>query len=244
MNGKTIWIGAVRHLALAIVAGCMTIAALSTAAAQTPDKSKHMIEGVRDARYCELIPVVRRGIQLVATVYNTLGLNDCPPELWDKITEATMKKRFGALKVMLNGPRHFVMDAIAAAGDTAAGKTVDAEGLALTARATIKVDLSGLRAKPYRERTIERETRYVFRAGKPVFLLVRPDGVRYAMQSYAQIIDKSLSYDDLSALASRLKLPAGWRYEVMKPDTDLMLGAQGKATVVQDDLDDTYQKLD
>ena len=65
----------------------------------------------------------------------------------------------------------------------------------------------------------------MFRAGKPVFLLVRPDGVRYAMQSYAQIIDKSLSYDDLSALASRLKLPAGWRYEVMKPDTDLMLGA-------------------
>jgi hypothetical protein len=99
-------------------------------------------------------------------------------------------------------------------------------------------------AKPYRERTIERETRYVFRAGKPVFLLVRPDGVRYAMQSYAQIIDKSLSYDDLPALASRLKLPAGWRYEVMKPETDLLLGAQGKATVVQDDLDDTYQKLD
>ena len=43
---------------------------------------------------------------------------------------------------------------------------------------------------------------------------------------------------------SRLKLPAGWRYEVMKPDTDLLLGAQGKATVVQDDLDDTYQKLE
>jgi hypothetical protein len=64
------------------------------------------------------------------------------------------------------------------------------------------------------------------------------------MQSYAQIIDKSLSYDDLPALASRLKLPAGWRYEVMKPDTDHLLGAQGKATVVQDDLDDTYQKLD
>ncbi len=151
-----------------------------------------MIDGVRDARYCELIPVVRHGVHLIATVYNTLGLNDCPPDIWDKITEAAMKKRFGALKVVLNGPRHFVMDAIAAAGDTAAGKTVDAEGLALTARATIKVDLSGLRAKPYRERTIERETRYVFRAGKPVFLLVRPDGVRYAMQSYAQIIDKSL----------------------------------------------------
>ena len=30
----------------------------------------------RDARYCEIIPVVRRGIHLVATIYNTLGHND------------------------------------------------------------------------------------------------------------------------------------------------------------------------
>jgi hypothetical protein len=30
----------------------------------------------------------------------------------------------------------------------------------------------------------------------------------------------------------------------MVPDKDLVLGAYGKATVVQDDLDNTYQKLD
>ena len=57
-----------------------------------------MIEGVRNVRYCEIIPVVRSGFHLVATVYNTLGLNDCPPAVWDKITEAAMKKRFGALR--------------------------------------------------------------------------------------------------------------------------------------------------
>jgi hypothetical protein len=237
--------GAQRRFAGITAAAAITVAlAMSSASAQTVDTKKHMIDGVRDARYCEIIPVVRRGVHLLATVYNTLGLNDCPPETWDKITEPSMKKRFGALKVMLDGPRHFVMDAIAAAGDTAAGKTIDVEGMGLTARATINVGLTGLLAKPYRERTIDRETRYVFRANQPVFLLVRPDGVRYAMQSYAQMIDKSLSYADLPALGGRLKLPAGWRYEVMKPDTDLMLGAQGKATVVQDDLDDTYQKLD
>ena len=131
MASNRIRVRAVRSLVTTIVSTALIItAALTPAAAQTPDKGKHMIDGVRDARYCELIPVVRRGIHLVATVYNTLGLNDCPPEVWDKITEAAMKKRFGALKVVLNGPRHFVMDAIAAAGDTAAGKTVDAEGLA------------------------------------------------------------------------------------------------------------------
>jgi hypothetical protein len=243
MMSKTIGLGGARSL-LMMLASAATMLALTPAAAQTADKTKHMIEGVRDARYCELIPVVRHGVHLIATVYNTLGLNDCPPEIWDKITEAAMKKRFGALKVVLNGPRHFVMDAIAAAGDTAAGKTIDAEGLGLTARATINVGLAGLRAKPYGERTIDRETRYVFRANQPVFLLVRPDGVRYAMQSYAQMVDKSLTYDDLPGLATRLKLPAGWRYEVMKPDSDLLLGATGKAIVVQDDLDNTYQKLD
>jgi hypothetical protein len=240
MVSNGIPVGVLRSIVLIV----FTAAAIASAGAQTADKTRHMIEGVRNVRYCEIIPVVRSGFRLRATVYNTLGLNDCPPAVWDKITEAAMKKRFGALQVVLNGPRHFVMDAIAAAGDTAAGKTVDADGLALTARATISVDLSGLRAKPYRERTIERETRYVFKAGQPVFLLVRPDGDRYAMQSYAQIIDKSLGYADLPKLGDRLKLPKGWRYETMTPDTDLLLGAQGKATVVQDDLDGTYQKLD
>jgi hypothetical protein len=148
------------------------------------------------------------------------------------------------MMAVLNGPRHFVMDAIGAAGDTASGATVEAGGLKLTARATIKLRLMNMRTKPYRERAVDRETRYVFRAGRPVFLLVRPDGARYAMQSYTEMTDKSLSYADLPALGSRLKLPAGWRYETMTPDADLVLGAQGKATIVQDDLDDTYQKLD
>ena len=43
-----------------------------------------------------------------------------------------------------------------------------------------------------------------------LFLLVRPDGGRYAMSAYAQIIDKSLSYADLPALGARLRCrPAG-----------------------------------
>jgi len=65
-----------------------------------------------------------------------------------------------------------------------------------------------------------------------------------AMQAYAQMIDKSLSYDDLPGLGARLKLPTGWRYEQMLPASDLVLGAHGAAIIVQDDLDNTYQKID
>ena len=57
-------------------------------------------------------------------------------------------------------------------------------------------------------------------------------------------MDKTLSYADLPALGARLKLPSGWRYSSMVPDTDLVLGAQRQATIVQDELENTYQKLD
>ncbi len=231
---------AFHSLATAAFAAC----AIASAAALTIDPAKHAIEGVRNARYCEIIPVVRSGFHLVATVYNTLGLNDCPAAVWDKIAEAEMKKRFGAIKVLLNGPRYFVMDTIVAGGDTASGEKIEAGGLALTERASIDLDLFGMRSEPYRERTIDRDTRYVFEAGKPMFVLVAPDGERYAMQAYAQMIDKTLSYDDLPGLGARLKLPAGWRYETFAPAADLVLGAKGEAVIVQDNLDDTYQKID
>jgi hypothetical protein len=40
-------------------------------------------------------------------------------------------------------------------------------------------------------------------------MLEAPDGSRYAMQAYSQIVDKSLDYAGLSALGNRLKLPSG-----------------------------------
>ena len=144
---------ALRSLAIAAFAA----GGIASAAALTIDPAQHAIDGVRNARYCEIIPVVRLGFHLVATVYNTLGLNDCPAAIWNKITEAEMKKRFGAIKVLLNGPRHFVMDKIVAGGSTATGEKIDAGGLELTERASIDLDLFGMRTEPYRERTIERE---------------------------------------------------------------------------------------
>jgi hypothetical protein len=202
------------------------------------------IENVRNVRYCEIIPIVRDGFHLTATVYNTLGLNDCPAAVWNAITEDAMKQRFDALTVLLNGPRYFIMDSIAASGATKTGKTIEAGGLKLTERATIDVGLLDLLHRPYREQTINRDTVYTFKAGRPVFMLEAVDGSRYAMQAYAQIVDKTLTYDDLPKLGAKLKLPSGWRYKSMTPDQDLVLGAQGTATVIQDELENTYQKLD
>jgi hypothetical protein len=75
-----------------------------------------------------------------------------------------------------------------------------------------------------------------------MFMVEAADGSRYALQAYSQIVDKTLNYDDLATLGPRLKLPSGWRYTTMTPDQDLVLGAQGKATVMKDDFDNTLSE--
>src|SRR6185312_15477412 len=129
-------------------------------------------------------------------------------------------------------------------GATKSGETIEIAGLKLTERATIDLGLLDLLHRPYREQTINRDTTYTFNAGSPVFMLEASDGSRYVMQAYAQIVDKTLDYAALPALGGKLKLPSGWRYSSMVPEKDLVLGAAGKATVIQDELENTYQKLD
>ena len=145
-------------------------ASVQTASAE-PIINGHTIEGVRNARYCEIIPVVRDGFHLKATVYNTLGHNDCPAKIWDDIGEDAMKQRFGALMVLMNGPRYFIMDEITASGASTSGKTIDVDGMQLTERTSIDLGLFDLLHRPYRETTIDRDTAYRFKAGSPVFLL-------------------------------------------------------------------------
>ena len=121
------------------------------------------------------------------------------------------------------------MDSIEASGATEAGKKIDAGGLELTERATIDVGLLDLLHRPYREQTINRDTIYRFNLGCQCSWSRRPTAA--AMQAYSRIVDKTLNYDDLATLGARLKLPSGWRYTTTTPDQDLVLGAQGKATV-------------
>jgi hypothetical protein len=146
------------------LAGFLLLAAGASAAGEpppTPTINGNVIEGVRNARYCEIIPIVRDGLHLVATVYNTLGLNDCPAQVWGGITEDAMKQRFGAVTVLLNGPRFFLMDSITASGPTKTGEQIEAGGLSLAERATIDVGLLDLLHRPYREQTINRDTVYL-----------------------------------------------------------------------------------
>ena len=83
----------------------------------------------------------------------------------------------------------------------------------------------------------------MFSGGKTVYELVAPSGKVYVMQSYALSIDPSMTEKSLATLASRLKLPEQWQYRVRKLDRDYIVQTTGEAHVIQDDFENTYQRV-
>ncbi len=199
---------------------------------------------LRDVRYCEVIPVTRKGRTLTAWVYNTLGLNDCPAAEWDALTEDAVNEAYGSVAAKLNGPRYWVIDRLVGSGSTAAGGRFNFGGIEMELRAQLETKLreGTVGEEFYAPNEVQRDTVYTYRAGRPVFELTAPDGHVYVMQSYARIKDKSLTIDDLASLGGRLSLPEGWTYSTRTLAEDLELASGGLAYVVNDDLYNAYQR--
>jgi hypothetical protein len=193
---------------------------------------------LHDARYCEIL--VLRGTPPAATVtvWNTIGLNKCPAKWWRGFKASSLAHELGATFVVLNGPRHFLMDSATAS----TGRIRSFHGQRMRKVATIPIHSAAeLAQTPYTDRTVDRTNTWKWKRGRTVFELIAPGGDVYVMQSYAQIKDPSLRLAALRSLGKRLKLPLGWHYRARKLRRPLVLSARGSATVLQDDLQDTYQ---
>ncbi|MFZ4814940.1 MAG: alpha/beta fold hydrolase [Phototrophicaceae bacterium] len=200
---------------------------------------------VRNVRYCEVVPTYRQRLTLRTEIWNTLGLNDCPADVWEALDADALQQQLGAVAVRLNGPRYWVMDEIAAQGGvTAEGRTATFGGLETVLRAELETPLRGdlVGEQFYTPNTVQRDTRYVFNAGEYIYTLNAPTGEQYVMQSYAQIIDPTLTIDALETLGERLTLPAGWRYEAVRLNETLNVLSVGQTTIIQDNLLNTYQQ--
>ena len=229
---------------LLLTATCLILHAAPDAAG-SPAETGHVRtrDNMRGQRYGEVIVV--RGGPFVFTggVYNTLGLNDCPDKLWRALDPRALKKQFRAAAVVLNGPRYFVMDRSSLANP---GRRETFGGLEARHFADVRVTWPTIlrgRAAPYNENAVTRTTEYLYEKGRPVHELIAPDGAHYVMQTYALIVDPSLTEAALHGLGKRLKLPPGWQYRSRVLDRYLVLRAHGTAHVVQDDFQNSYQRV-
>ena len=91
---------------------------------------------------------------------------------------------------------------------------------------------------------VARDTVFSYNAGRQVYELEDPRGVRYRMQSFSRVVDKELQLEDLQALGQRLNLPPGWSFSTRVLEKKLeLLTVDGIAEVVTDDLNNTYQRI-
>lgn len=199
---------------------------------------------LRNVRYCEVIPVTRKGRTLTSWVYNTLGLNDCPAAEWDALTEEEVNEEYGSIAAKLNGPRYWVIDNLVASGSTTSGERFTFGGIEMELRAKLDTKLreGTVGEEFYVPNEVQRDTVYTYMAGRPVYELTSPEGDVYIMQSYAQIKDKDLTIDGLASLGSKLSLPEGWTYATRTLTEDYELVTTGLAYVINDDLYNSYQR--
>ncbi|TPG33480.1 hypothetical protein [Mycolicibacterium hodleri] len=173
-----------------------------------------------------------------ATVYNTFPLNDCPAELWSRLDAGALAKEHDAAAALLNGPRYWLMDSVEKdmPGEP---EIVNFGGIDMIRQATVK--LTSMNPAPYLANIVSRNAVFVFDTGATVFELVDPAGGTWVMQTWSQVLDPALSYDDLAVLGDRLALPSGWSYGAHVLDEQLRIDTSTQdAQVLQDDLTNSY----
>lgn len=224
-----------RHLLAGLIL-VVTIAVGATSASAARHRAS--ISGIFDARYCEVLELHGSPPNASVTVWNTLGQNRCPESVWKSLNPATIAHHFGDTLVVLNGPRYFLMDSVSAT--VGAHRTFN--GLRTTEAATIPIRSATDLARPtYTDRTIDRANTWTWGAGRTLYELVAPGGDVYVMQAYAQIVDPNLTLSQLAGIGHRLKPPAGWRYRTVHLRRPYVLSVSRSATIVQDELENTYQ---
>ena len=206
----------------------------------TPPAAQRLISDQRGVRYGEILAVHARDDRLVAEVWGTQLLNDCPPELWDPLDAEAIAAELGAVFVKLNGPRHWMLDGLGT--KVAPVEPVLHSFGGLTTRRIAVVDLGDdPQQRPYTVRHVDRGATFFFDAGKPVHELVDADGTAYVMQAYCVGVDPTLTEADLPSLGDRLDLPAGWSFRTRVLDDELVVDTTATvATVIQDELENTY----
>jgi len=243
-----------RSIKLLAAAACL--AGLLMPAAATAAKSPISVGNnpkMYNERYCEYLFVhttpTATGAKLVGDVWNTFGLNKCPADKWEASDKTSLAALFpGTLVVKINGPRYWLINNATIRWDSRidprGGTVRQFPGLKMRFLTSVDVPLSAIAAggiTPYEETIVSRTTSFNFSRKYPLHELVSPAGKVYAMQAYSQIVDKTLKLKDLAGLGSKLALPARWKFRTRKLKKDLTLNTVGATTVLQDELQNTYQ---
>lgn len=197
-------------------------------------------------RYCEVLLFNEIGPVLRADVYNSMLLGTCPQDLWDALDDAQVAADYGAETANLNGVRFWVLDLIQSAIPPGPPVIEDFGGIPMRLSASVELPPGTTLEEPmpYAVNRVSRDTVFHYVAGRQVYELESPEGIRYRMQSFTRGQDPDQQLVDLQRLGQRLDLPAGWSFRVVMLAEDTPLPTvNGVAEVITDELGNTYQRI-
>lgn len=169
--------------------------------------------------------------------------DSAPADLMANYSDQQVMTEYNSPTVWMSGIRHWLMDKLRVGLST---NVRNMDGLDTRWAADIVLPEGANFGNPEQAYLIQDVTcnrTWFYDKGKPIFILDAPDGTPFIMQSYCQIIDPNLTYEQLPTLGEKLKLPAGWKYRTKTLDQNLTVnGIQpgNKWRVTQDELRNTY----
>lgn len=186
------------------------------------------------------------GDSVDADVYATLGCNLCPEQEWEAMDFTAIGAEYGATFAFENGPRYWVLDSIDGSSNPTGQACADTiGGIPMTLVASVRTSISGGQEVPeYNISVVDRNTVFHYNQGREVYQLQSNSGDCYIMQSFTTMENNTLATENLSNLGTQLNLPSGWSFSSHTLDEKLQLSTVNRqATVVTDDLSNTYQWL-
>lgn len=197
--------------------------------------TEFVVDPTRNLRYAELAIV---GDEFVS-FYNSIGLHEAPPDLWDALDADAAAKQLGAAMVVKNGPHWW-------ASDTSrfrfGSEVIEVQGLGFRFASNLPVAImasGGLAAgKYYQPFDAEKRLDLVYKTGKPVYELISPDSDVYLLQSTAAAMD------DFDTLGDRLSPADGWSFRIRQLDEDLSYVVDEMVPTVMDDVRNVYNLLE
>lgn len=202
---------------------------------------------MRGLRYCEVLLLDLGADGLRAEVYNTYPLTACEEDVWNGLDAGAISLTEGVPFALLNGPRFWLMDSVERLDDgSVITKTFtgSAGNIDMNRYAVVVLGTPDTIGQAYVPQSVDRRSRFTFRAGSTIHVITDDAGSRYVMQSWSQQRDPALGEADLPSLGDRLALPAGWTFTVEELDADLVIDSTGApARVFQDELMNTYSLI-
>jgi len=211
----------------------------------TPSKLAHL-KGLRGVRFMEFFLIGSEPVNgdLMGTCYNTTPYNrtggstdSAPAAVADKLDPVELAKQNDVKKVWLNPPRQWLLDNI----DIETGKVREFGGLKAVWVAVMAMPKGEW--APWTTTTIARKSMFSYNKGVTVYLVDDPKGTTYIMKTVSPSVDPANTLENISTIASRLKLPDGWKYRTAVLEKELVLvPTSGVATIMKDSLGGVYDK--